>query len=123
MATYREVEVSESPPFHERIVDLNRERRATRLKLARLTREETQALLAAIFEEEITSDFLDGIYRETEGNPFFIEEVCKTLVEEGKLYFENGRWHRPRMDELEITQSVRMAIQSRITNMPEQLQE
>ena len=123
MATYREVELNEARPFHEVMLDLNRERLATRLKLARLTREETQALLAAIFEEEITSDFLDGIYRETEGNPFFIEEVCKTLVEEGKLYFENGRWHRPSMDELEIPQSVRVAIQSRITTMPEQFQE
>jgi len=123
MATYREVELNESRPFHEVMLDLNRERLATRLKLARLTREETQALLAAIFEEEITSDFLDGIYRETEGNPFFIEEVCKTLVEEGKLYFENGSWHRPSMDELEIPQSVRVAIQSRITTMPEQFQE
>jgi len=123
MATYREVELNESRPFHEVMLDLNRERLATRLKLARLTREETEALLAAIFEEEITSDFLDGIYRETEGNPFFIEEVCKTLVEEGKLYFENGSWHRPSMDELEIPQSVRVAIQSRITTMPEPFQE
>ncbi|MGH2621815.1 MAG: serine/threonine-protein kinase PknK [Anaerolineales bacterium] len=123
MATYREVELNESRPFHEVMLDLNRERLATRLKLARLTREETQALLTAIFEEEITPDFLDAIYRETEGNPFFIEEVCKTLVEEGKLYFENGRWHRPSMDELEIPQSVRVAIQSRITTMPEQFQE
>ena len=123
MATYREVELNESRPFHEVMLDLNRERLATRLKLARLTRVETQALLTAIFEEEITPDFLDGIYRETEGNPFFIEEVCKALVEEGKLYFEDGRWHRPSMDELEIPQSVRVAIQSRITTMPEPFQE
>jgi tetratricopeptide (TPR) repeat protein len=123
MATYREVELDEARPFHEVMLDLNRERLATRLKLARLNREETGALLAAIFEEEITPEFLAGIYRETEGNPFFIEEVCKALVEEGKLYFENGRWHRPGMDELEIPQSVRVAIQTRVATLPEPYQE
>jgi len=49
--------------------------------------------------------------------------VCKALVEGGKVYFENGRWHRPSIDELEVPQSVRMAIQSRITNLPEPTQE
>jgi len=123
MATYREVELDEARPFHEVMLDLNRERLAARMKLSRLSREETEALLAAIFEEQITPEFLDGIYRETEGNPFFIEEVCRTLVEEGKLSFENGRWHRPSMDELEIPQSVRVAIQSRVASMAEAHQE
>ena len=123
MATYREVELDEARPFHEVMLDLNRERLAARMKLSRLSREETEALLAAIFEEQITPEFLDGIFRETEGNPFFIEEVCRTLVEEGKLSFENGRWHRPSMDELEIPQSVRVAIQSRVAGMAETHQE
>ena len=77
------------------LLDLDRERLATRLKLPRLDREQTEEMLAVLFAEEITPEFLDGIYRETEGNPFFIEEVCKALVESGKLYFEDGRWHRP----------------------------
>ncbi|MGH2621503.1 MAG: protein kinase domain-containing protein, partial [Anaerolineales bacterium] len=122
-ASYREIELDEARPLHEALLDLDRNRLADRLKLVRFTREETQGLLHAIFEEEITPDFLDGIYRQTEGNPFFIEEVCKALVEGGKLYFENGRWQRPSMDELEIPQSIRMAIQSRVTALPEATQE
>jgi len=122
-ASYREVELDEVRPLHEVLLDLDRNRLAARLKLGRFTREETHELLHAIFEEEITPEFLDGIYRQTEGNPFFVEEVCKALVEGGKLYFENGRWQRPSMDELEIPQSVRMAIQSRVTSLPEATQE
>ena len=121
--TYREVELDEARPLNEALLDLDRNRLATRLKLARFTREETGELLQAIFEEEITLEFLNAIYRETEGNPFFIEEVCKSLVEGGKVYFENGRWHRPGMDELAIPQSVRMAIQSRISALPEPTQD
>ncbi|KPK06725.1 MAG: hypothetical protein AMJ56_14185, partial [Anaerolineae bacterium SG8_19] len=57
--------------------DLNRERLSTRIKLSRLSKEQTGDLLTTLFAEEITPEFLDGIYRETEGNPFFVEEVCK----------------------------------------------
>ena len=92
VATYREVELDEARPLHDVLHDFNRERLATRLKLARLTRDQTRDLLAAMLAEEITPEFLDGIYHETEGNPFFSEEVCKTLVESGKWYFASGRW-------------------------------
>ncbi|MBM2851143.1 MAG: hypothetical protein HW418_4085, partial [Anaerolineales bacterium] len=106
--TYREVELDEARALHEVLLDLNRERLAARIKLTRLSKPQTRDLLAVMFAEEITPEFLDGIYRETEGNPFFVEEVCKALVESGKLYFADGRWHRPpNMAEMEIPQSVR----------------
>jgi len=123
VATYREVELDEALPLHEVLLDLNRERLATRLKLPRLDRAQTRELLAVLFDEEITLEFLDGIYRETEGNPFFIEEVCKALVESGKLYYQGGRWHRPSIEELGIPQSVRVAIQSRVRVLPTDTQE
>ncbi len=123
VATYREVELDVARPLHEVLLDINRARLATRLKLERLNQEQTRVLLAAIFEDEISPEFLEGIYRETEGNPFFIEEVCKALVEEGKLYYADGEWHRPSMEELEIPQSVRVAIQTRVANLPESYQE
>ena len=121
--TYREIELDENPPLSRLLTDLNRERLAVRVKLGRLTREQTNHLLQAMFTEEITPDFLDGIYRESEGNPFFIEEICKALVDSGKLRFEAGRWHRPGVADLEIPQSVRGAILSRIDKLPEPAQE
>jgi predicted ATPase len=80
-------------------------------------------MLAAIFAEEITAEFLEGIYQETEGNPFFIEEVCRALVESGQLYFEGGRWHRPSMGELEIPQGIQVAVESRLEKLPGDCQE
>ncbi len=121
--TYREVELDEAGVLEDLLADLNRERLAVRVKLTRLTRPQTEQLLAAMFAEAVTSDFLDGIYQETEGNPFFVEEVCKALVEDGKLYRENGRWRRPPMPEIRVPQSVRVAIQSRVTKLPVPAQE
>jgi ABC-type transport system substrate-binding protein len=121
--TYREQELDQSMPFNEVLLDLERDVRSTSIKLDPLDREQTSALLAAIFQEEITDEFLEGIYHETEGNPFFIEEVCKALVESGRLYYRDGRWHRPAIEELGIPKNVRVAIQSRISKLPEESQQ
>jgi serine/threonine protein kinase len=123
LGTYREVELDEARPFNQVLMDLNREQLAVRLKLPRLNREQTREMLEVLFDEEMKPESLEAIYRETEGNPFFVEEVSKALVESGKLYFEDGRWHRPSIEELEIPQSVRIAIQSRISKLPEEVQE
>ena len=34
----------------------------------------------------------EAVYAETNGNPFFIEEVIRHLVETKRLYREGGRW-------------------------------
>jgi len=123
LITYREVELDEALPFHEAMLGLSREGIPIRLKLSRLTRDQTEDLLRTIFTQEITSPFLDAIYHETEGNPFFIEEVCKALVESGNIYYQDGQWHRPDTGELEIPQSIRVAIQTRVGRLPQQHQE
>jgi tetratricopeptide (TPR) repeat protein len=92
-------------------------------KLERFTRDETGDLLAAMFGEEITPEFLDGIFRQTEGNPFFMEEVCKALVEAGQLSFREGRWHRPAMAEMRIPQTVHSAIRARLQKLSVSTQE
>jgi class 3 adenylate cyclase/tetratricopeptide (TPR) repeat protein len=121
--TYRELELDEARALHELLLDLNRERLAARIKLTRLTKERTRDMLSAMFAEDTTPEFLDGIFRETEGNPFFVEEVCKGLIESGKLTYADGSWHRPSMNEIEIPQSVRLAIQARVGRLPGPAQE
>jgi tetratricopeptide (TPR) repeat protein len=124
IATYREVELDQTRPLQELLTSFLREQLGTRLKLARLDREGTRELLSTLFAEEITPEFLAGIYRETEGNPFFVEEVAKALVESGQVTFAGGRWHRPpAMEQLVIPQSVRVAIQSRVGMLPDGVQE
>ncbi len=117
LATYREVELDEERPLNEVLLDLGRERHISRIKLNRLNVQQARQLLAYFFQENITQEFLEAIYRETEGNPFFMEEVCKALVESGQLFFQDGRWVRPDMTELGIPQNVRVAIQSRLSKL------
>lgn len=123
VATYRELELDEARPWNEVMSDLNRERLSMRIKLSRLDKHQTSDMLGILFNEEITPGLLDGIYYETEGNPFFVEEVVKTLVDEGKIYYKDGHWHRPSMKEIIIPQSVHVAIQTRLAALPADTQE
>ncbi len=120
--TYRdaEVELDQAHPLNAVLLDLNRERLAEHLRLGRLSREHTRALLAAMLSNvgDISPEFLDGLYRETEGNPFFVEEVCKGLIEQGKLYPAGGTWRRSDMRAIFIPPSVRGAILARVARLP-----
>jgi DNA-binding SARP family transcriptional activator len=126
VVTYRdtEIELAEAHQLKDTLLDLNRERLATFMKLVRLSREQTHILLATLLETDagITPEFLDHVYRETEGNPFFTEEVCKALIEEGKLYYAGGYWRRSEIESIVIPQSVRAAILSRVEKLPATVQ-
>jgi len=117
LASCREVALDEARALHETFLDFQREKVGTRLKLKRLNRQETEEMLGILFAEAITPEFLEGIYHETDGNPFFIEEVCKAIVESGKLTYEEGRWKRPSMEEVGVPQSIQVAIQSRLKTL------
>jgi len=125
LGTYREVELDEALPFHQTLLDLTRKNLGTRLKLERLDQDKTRELLAVIFNtEEILPEFLAGIYQETEGNPFYIEEVCKALIESGQVYYDGEHWQRPLdLAEMEIPQSIKVAVQSRVSKLSETAQE
>jgi ABC-type oligopeptide transport system substrate-binding subunit/DNA-binding SARP family transcriptional activator len=121
--TYREVELGESRALNDLLYELSRQRQGERVKLTRLSREETAELLRAMFAEQPSPQLVDLIFRETEGNPFFIEEVCKALVDEGRIMHQSGRWQAASLADLGIPQSVRMAIEARVGRLPEMAQE
>jgi len=123
LLTFREEGLDEACCLNDVVLDFNRERLAARIKLARFTREQTRNLLAYMLQEEPAAEFVDGIYRVTEGNLFYVEEVCRSLIEEGKLTRENGRWRHPRMDEIHIPETVQATIQARVNKLPVQVQD
>ncbi|HKO99060.1 MAG TPA: protein kinase [Pyrinomonadaceae bacterium] len=114
VGAYRETELDRAHPLAKALVDWNRERLATRIALRRFTNAETSAQLGALLGEQVSDDFADAVHRETEGNPFFVEEVLKALIEKGSVRRQSGRWQRCDVDQLVIPQSVKEAIGSRL---------
>jgi tetratricopeptide (TPR) repeat protein len=114
VASYRDTELDRTHPLAKALVDWNRERFTTRIVLKRFNAEETRAQIAALLDDNISGDFSEAVYRETEGNPFFVEEVMKALIEQGSVRRESGRWKRCELADLVIPQSVKEAIGNRL---------
>ncbi len=97
------------------LAELDRSRLATELPLTRLSAGEVEAMLRAIFrlDRPIRTEFLEAIYGLTEGNPFFIEEVLRSLVSSGAIYFADGAWSREALRDLRIPRSIQDAVQRR----------
>ena len=117
MGAYRETELDRTHPLAKSLVDWNRERLVTRIVLRRFNEVETEAQLDALLGEEVSGEFAQAVHRETEGNPFFVEEVLKALIEKGSVRRESGRWRRCDVDQLVIPQSVKEAIGHRLNRV------
>lgn len=123
VGAYRETELDRTHPLAKSLVDWNRERLVTRIALRRFNETETSDQLSALLGEHVSGEFAVAVHRETEGNPFFVEEVLKALIERGSVRRESGRWHRCDVDELLIPQSVKEAIGNRLDRVSQNCNE
>ena len=123
VGAYRETELDRAHPLAKALVDWNRERLITRIPLRRFDAVETSEQLGALLGERVSSEFGEAVHRETEGNPFFVEEVLKALIEKGSVRRESGRWQRCDVDELVIPQSVKEAIGNRLDRVSQDCNE
>jgi DNA-binding CsgD family transcriptional regulator len=121
--TYRNDEAhdAEHRSLSHFLAELNRERLASEQVLKRLTRAEVDALIQAIFElgRSVYTEFLEPIYALTEGNPFFIEEALKSLIEAGDIFYKDGVWARKPIHTLRIPRSVQDAVRQRAQKLNE----
>ena len=115
--TYRSDEVQ--PALRSFLAGLDRERLGTEWALARLTTSEVSDMITAIFELNTPPrpEFIDALYSLTEGNPFFLEEVLKSLVASGDIFFKGGTWDRKPIEELQIPRSVQAAVAARTKHL------
>jgi len=122
LLTFREVEAPETSPLQEVLLDFRRQQLADEIFLSRLNLEQTRAMLEAFLSEDLAPALVDEIYEVTEGNPFYIEELCKGLVAKGRLIYKDDRWQVRGKETLEVPKNVRIAIQGRIRAMTPETQ-
>jgi class 3 adenylate cyclase/tetratricopeptide (TPR) repeat protein len=123
LGAYRDIEVNRRHPLEGTLHALDREGLMRRLAVRRLDQEGTAALMASTMgEEEISDEFAGLVYSRTEGNPFFVQQVMRTLVERGDIYREGGRWERKAVETIQVPESVRSVIGQRLARLSEQTQ-
>jgi len=96
-----------------------------RLRLDRLSLVESEMLLDEILgQAELPTRLSSEITQRAEGNPYFIEEYVRMLIEQGHLHRQNGRWElEPDLDlaDLPLPASLENLIRSRIDALPLEL--
>jgi serine/threonine protein kinase/tetratricopeptide (TPR) repeat protein len=120
ICTYRDTELEVSRPFAKTLEILLRDKLAGRLPLRRLPQGGVKAMLAAMSGQPPPAPLVRVIFEETDGNPFFVEEVFRHLSEEGKLFDENGKWlQNLRVDQLQVPEGVRLVLGRRLDRLGE----
>jgi class 3 adenylate cyclase/tetratricopeptide (TPR) repeat protein len=89
---------------------------AVEIDLPPLPPEDVEALAASVLAAPgVPEDVLARVRDATGGNPLFVEELCRSLVESGVLVLEDGGLHvKGSVDELAIPTSVEAVIRSRL---------
>src|SRR5262249_49713727 len=120
VGTYRDVELDVNRPFATTLEILLRQRFATRVSVRRFAESGVQQMLSALGGPSPPLGLTKAVFRETEGNPFFIEEVFRHLDEEGKLFDADRRW-RPdlRVDTMDVPEGLRLVIGRRLERLGE----
>ena len=121
IGTYRDVDLDVQRPFAEMLEALTRQRLAHKLALGRLDERGVAEMLKVLSNLDPPPALVTAVYTETEGNPFFTEEVFHHLAEEGRILNEQGAWRDDlRVESLEVPEGVRLVIGRRLNRLSDE---
>jgi DNA-binding CsgD family transcriptional regulator len=89
-ATYRDVEVARSHPLSGVLAELRRTGRMLRLHLGGLTPHEVHRMACLMRGAEVPWAGAEDIHRQTEGNPLFVQEVIRYLIDKATTPLEDA---------------------------------
>jgi len=123
IGTYRSEELVRTKeeklhPLEETMFSMSREDLLTKMELSRLKQNDFPSLLKSIFHSSFDEEFVEKLYRETEGNPLFVLEALNLLAEEGFLSERGGQWVLTAPTEkIGVPSKVREVINRRISRL------
>jgi DNA-binding NarL/FixJ family response regulator len=85
LGTYRDIELSRHHPLSNTLGELARDPRFQRVRLTGLSLGETTRFMAAASGRALPGDLLAAVHSQTEGNPLFLAEITRFLIQEGVL--------------------------------------
>ena len=121
IGTYRDMELSRQHPLSHTLGELNRERLFQRVLLRGLEQEDVARFIELASGVTPPTGMLEAVHRQTEGNPLFVTEVVRLLVQEGELNPEKvgqrDSWS------VRIPEGVREVIGRRLDRLSERCNE
>jgi class 3 adenylate cyclase len=113
LGTYRDVGLRREHPLAATLAEFARDRRSKRILLRGLAQEDVAHFIQRASHAEPTRDLVEAVYRETEGNPFFVHEVVRLLASDGRL----ERAREIQSWSIEIPQGTREVVGRRLNQL------
>ena len=92
-----------------------------RLRLAPLSTRDSRALVDEILQkvDSLPGSLRELIIKQAEGNPFFVEELVKMLIEDGIIVKGEDRWqvNRPRLESVRVPPTLVGVLQARFDRL------
>ena len=115
IGTYRDVELSRQHPLAQTLGELARQGLSERIMLRGLTKDDVARFIEMTARVEAPEGLVTAVHLETEGNPFFINEVVRLLVADGRL----GRAETTTSWKIRIPEGVGEVIGRRLDHLSE----
>ena len=92
----------------------------TETTLGNLSESDSRTLVANLLNiEELPGRVRDLILKKAEGNPFFMEEVIRMLIERGAILYQNGVWiAQQEISDRDIPDNLNGLLLARIDRLP-----
>ena len=122
VGTYRDNELSQANALRETLGVLRRQSAVSRIELAGLDDSGVVSFLEAAAGQTLEDagvSLAHAVYRETDGNPFFVSQVLRHLSEIGAIYQDaTGRWAVDvSLEQMALPDSVREVIGGRVVRL------
>jgi len=93
-----------------------------RLELQPLTKHDSSQLVAEILQkvDQVPDSLQDLVVKGAEGNPFYIEELVKMLIEDGVILTGEAAWQVElhRLAEIDVPDTLTGVLQARLEGLP-----
>src|SRR5208283_2131025 len=120
VGTYRDNEIDPAGPFAQMLDELLRIHMLQQISLRGLPQDAVAEMLRALGGKEPPQTVVNLFYSGTDGNPFFVEELFRHLVERGKLIDAAGQFREDLiLGEIDVPQSLRLVIGRRLARLSE----
>lgn len=123
LGAYRSTDIDVKHPLSPVLTELNRERLPQSIQLKRMPLNDVSEMIKSILEQDdVPAEFCKLVYEKTRGNPFFAEEVIKSLKEEDVIYREEEKWKFKEISKIEFPETVKNVVKARISRLDEDCQ-
>jgi len=97
--------------------------RYTEINLRPLNHQESRRLVESLLTIENLPDTVkEMILQKSEGNPFFVEEVIRSLIESGVVYKDEEHWiAKDEIENLTVPDTIQSVIMSRIDRLEDEV--